>query len=98
MVLKCADKIIRIATEHRTAIRFQYPSFEPFPSSPVMRKISEIPEPDRPREKLLKKGADSLPDIELVAILLGKGTQKQDVESNTKKYFAAIILELEIGC
>ena len=50
-----------------------------------MRKISEIPEPDRPREKLLKKGANSLSDIELVAILLGKGTQKQDVMSVARR-------------
>lgn len=50
-----------------------------------MKKISEIPEPDRPREKLLEKGADSLSDIELVAVLLGKGTQKQDVMSVTRR-------------
>ena len=34
---------------------------------------------DRPREKLLDKGAKSLSDIELLSILLGKGTQKKDV-------------------
>ncbi len=50
-----------------------------------MRKISEIPEPDRPREKLLKKGANSLSDIELVAILLGKGTKRQDVMSVARR-------------
>jgi DNA repair protein RadC len=50
-----------------------------------MRKISEIPEPDRPREKLLEKGANSLSDIELVAVLLGKGTQRQDVMSVARR-------------
>lgn len=44
-----------------------------------MRKISEIPELDRPREKLLRKGAEALSDLELMAILLGKGTEKHDV-------------------
>jgi DNA repair protein RadC len=44
-----------------------------------MRKILEIPEVDRPREKLLRKGAEALSDLELMAILLGKGTEKHDV-------------------
>lgn len=44
-----------------------------------MRKISDIPESDRPREKLLRKGAEALSDLELVAILLAKGTEKRDV-------------------
>ena len=44
-----------------------------------MKKISDIPELDRPREKLLRKGAEALSDLELMAILLGKGTEKHDV-------------------
>jgi len=35
--------------------------------------------PDRPREKLLQKGAEALSDLELMAILLGKGTEGHDV-------------------
>ena len=44
-----------------------------------MRKITDIPESDRPREKLLRKGCEALSDLELIAILLGKGTEKHDV-------------------
>lgn len=44
-----------------------------------MKKISDIPELDRPREKLLRKGAEALSDLELVAVLLGRGTAKHDV-------------------
>lgn len=36
-------------------------------------KISEMPQDDRPREKLLKRGADALTDAELIAILLRTG-------------------------
>src|ERR1035438_3298756 len=43
------------------------------------RPIDQIPEADRPREKLLRKGAPALSDQELLAILLGKGTPGMDV-------------------
>lgn len=36
-------------------------------------KIRELPEEDRPREKLLKRGADALSNRELIAILLRTG-------------------------
>lgn len=38
-----------------------------------------MPEQDRPREKLLRKGAAALNDQELLAVLLGKGTSRMDV-------------------
>lgn len=38
-------------------------------------KIKDLPEALRPREKLLKYGADKLTDIELLAILLRTGTK-----------------------
>ncbi len=44
-----------------------------------MKKISDIPESDRPRERLQQKGAEALSDLELMAILLGKGTVRHDV-------------------
>jgi DNA repair protein RadC len=50
-----------------------------------MKKIKELPEFERPREKLLKQGAAFLSDQELLAIMLGKGTQKHDVLSLSKK-------------
>lgn len=43
------------------------------------KPIHEIPEADRPREKLLRKGARALSDQELLAVLLGKGTSTLDV-------------------
>ncbi len=45
----------------------------------MSKTIHEIPEADRPREKLLRKGAAALSDQELLAVLLGKGTSKIDV-------------------
>ena len=43
------------------------------------KTIAQIPEADRPREKLLRKGAAALSDQELLAVLLGKGTASMDV-------------------
>ncbi len=43
------------------------------------KSIQDIPEADRPREKLLRKGAKALSDQELLAVLLGKGTSSMDV-------------------
>jgi DNA repair protein RadC len=42
-------------------------------------KVKDIPKQDRPREKLHQKGAQSLTDTELLAILLSSGTPKHDV-------------------
>lgn len=38
-------------------------------------KIKDLPEDERPREKLLKYGADRLSNTELLAILLQTGTK-----------------------
>lgn len=45
----------------------------------MKRRIQDIPEQDRPREKLLRKGAAALSDLELLAVLIGKGTRDMDV-------------------
>jgi DNA repair protein RadC len=45
----------------------------------MSKTIDQIPEADRPREKLLRKGASALSDQELLAVLLGKGTPGMDV-------------------
>ena len=50
-----------------------------------MKKIKDLPINERPREKLLERGASSLSDQELLAIILGKGTQKDDVLALSKK-------------
>lgn len=44
-----------------------------------MKKISDLPEMDKPREKLIHNGASSLSDVELLAVLIGKGYSKKDV-------------------
>ncbi|MDY5079157.1 MAG: UPF0758 domain-containing protein, partial [Prevotella sp.] len=40
-------------------------------------KISDWSEADRPREKLRDKGAETLSDAELLAILIGSGSTKE---------------------
>jgi DNA repair protein RadC len=45
----------------------------------MTRPIQQLPAHDRPREKLLARGAQALSDQELLAILLGKGTTAIDV-------------------
>ena len=50
-----------------------------------MKKIKDLPKKERPREKLLEKGARTLSDQELLAVILGRGTQKDDVLSLSKK-------------
>jgi DNA repair protein RadC len=42
-------------------------------------KIQQIPEIDRPREKLVRKGTAALSDFELLEVLLGNGNGKSDV-------------------
>lgn len=49
------------------------------------KRIHDIPEQDRPREKLLRKGAAALSDQELLAVLLGKGTPGMDVMKLAEK-------------
>lgn len=44
-----------------------------------MAKIKDLPKDQRPREKLLKYGADKLSDAELLAILLRTGTKGKSV-------------------
>lgn len=45
----------------------------------MVKRIDQIPKQDRPREKLLAKGAEALSDQELLAVLLGKGSARLDV-------------------
>ena len=44
-----------------------------------MKHIRDIPNFDRPREKLASKGPEALSDSELLAILLGSGVKGKDV-------------------
>jgi DNA repair protein RadC len=60
------------------------------------KTINDIPEADRPREKLLRKGAKALSDQELLAVLLGKGTPGMDVMALASK-LARLIDERGLG-
>ena len=62
----------------------------------MSKKINDIPEKDRPREKLLRKGAAALSDQELMAVLLGKGTPGMDVMTLAGK-LARVIDEKGLG-
>ena len=61
-----------------------------------MKTIKEIPEYDRPREKLRAKGAAALSDEELVQVILGRGVEGHDVRSMSKE-IAGIIQEKKTG-
>ena len=55
--------------------------------------IKNLPEEERPREKLLKKGADSLSNEELLAIVLGSGTR----DTSAKGLAERIICQSSMG-
>jgi DNA repair protein RadC len=50
-----------------------------------MKTLKEMPKHERPREKLMHRGAQTLSDQELLAIILGKGTRQHDVLWLAKK-------------
>ena len=55
-----------------------------------MKRISDIPKAERPREKLQQLGAGALSDTELIAILLGSGTRKYDVMELSNRIIRAV--------
>ena len=61
-----------------------------------MKTIKEIPEYDRPREKLRAKGAAALSNEELVQVILGRGVEGHDVRSMSKE-IAGIIQKKKTG-
>lgn len=46
-----------------------------------MLKIKDLPENERPRERLFRYGSESLSNVELLAILLGSGTKNENIIS-----------------
>lgn len=46
---------------------------------PARRRIHQLPEADRPREKLQRKGVRALSDFELLEVLIGSGSGESDV-------------------
>lgn len=51
----------------------------------MSKKIKDMPKVERPREKLQKKGPEALSDLELMAILLGRGIEGHDVLTVAKR-------------
>lgn len=64
-----------------------------------MSRVKELPLDDRPREKLILRGAQSLSDAELIAILLRTGTKGKNViqiaQSLISKYGNLNILSMQ---
>ena len=48
-------------------------------SMPRYRRIHQIPELDRPREKLQRRGPQNLSDFELLEVMIGSGNKQADV-------------------
>lgn len=55
-----------------------------------MKTINELHHLDKPREKLLKNGLNSLKNYELMAILIGTGVQGKDVIKLSKELIALL--------
>lgn len=50
-----------------------------------MKRIKDLTQFERPREKLKEKGVQALSDMELVAVILGSGNKGQDVMTLSSK-------------
>jgi DNA repair protein RadC len=55
-----------------------------------MKRIQDLPECDRPREKLKQIGAQALSDLELMAILVGSGSKSTDVMTLAARLLKAL--------
>jgi DNA repair protein RadC len=50
----------------------------------AMKKMKDMPQMDRPREKIASKGASALSDTELIEAIIGRGTRNRDVREISK--------------
>ena len=50
-----------------------------------MKRVKDLPEFSRPREKLKERGAQSLSDVELIAVILGRGQEGIEVMTIASK-------------
>lgn len=51
----------------------------------MTRRLRALPEADRPREKLRRKGSAALSDFELLEVLIGSGNQTTDVSQIARR-------------
>ena len=49
-----------------------------------MKKMKDVPQKDRPREKIASKGASALTDTELIEAIIGRGTKSRGVREIAK--------------
>src|SRR3989344_3625812 len=56
-------------------------------------KIMDLPQEERPRERLIKCGTASLSDSELIAIILGKGTKSKNVLELSQEILSKFSIE-----
>ena len=54
------------------------------------RNIKNLPEHERPQEKLIERGAVALTDHELLTVLIGKGSRRHDAITLAKKMIPVI--------
>lgn len=55
------------------------------PNTSYVLRFRDMPDEDKPREKLLSTGVKNLTSAELMAVVLGVGTSKEDVLSMAKR-------------
>jgi DNA repair protein RadC len=58
-----------------------------------MKKIRDMYQGDKPREKLLRRGADALKNEELLALLLGSGIAGKDVRTLSREILSLLDTE-----
>jgi len=56
------------------------------------KSIKDFNQEDRPREKLISKGADSLSDEELLAIIIGTGTKEKMLLNCLEKFWKLFLM------
>ena len=52
----------------------------------MAKRVMDMAEADRPREKLVRLGAAALRDDELMAVLLGSGNAQMDVMTMSREF------------
>ena len=60
-----------------------------------LKSIKELHESDKPREKLVKKGVQSLKNDELLSVLLGSGIKGKDVRKLSREIIALMDSDFE---
>jgi DNA repair protein RadC len=71
------DTVWNVRVQERAAALLDDGSEKPWPAPPL-RPLAELDPSDRPRERLLARGASVLTDVELLSLLVGSGTREKD--------------------